>query len=102
MSKVLVVDDDPVIAELIRRVLETDGYTVELAGSLAQARRAAGPFAAVLADVRLPNGDGHHLRESYPEVPFISMSGYPGEIPDLPKPFTPTLLRAMIRVAIAK
>lgn len=95
--KILIVDDDPVIGNMMRRVLEADGYQVAHALTLAEARQAPGPFNAVLADIRLPNGDGRHLQEWYPGVPFISMSGYHGELPDLPKPFSPLLLRKKMR-----
>lgn len=85
-------DDDPTIGKLLRTVLEEDGWRVEVAQSLASARVVLGPVNLVLADIRLPNGDGRHLKAHYPNVPFISMSGYAGEAADLPKPFSPTQL----------
>lgn len=100
--KVLIVDDERYLARMMREILERDGYTVTLAHSLAEARLANGPFDLVVADVRLPNGDGRHLREAYPQTPFLSMSGYPGELPDLPKPFTPLAFRQAVQHAILK
>lgn len=98
--KVLIVDDERYLARMMREILERDGYVVTLAHSLVEAREANGPFDLVVADVRLPNGDGRHLRECFPETPFLTMSGYPGELPDLPKPFTPTVFRAAVRQAV--
>jgi CheY-like chemotaxis protein len=57
---VLVVEDDPDIAAVLRTYLEADGYTVELAldGQQAiQAAREARPFAVTL-DISLPKLDG--------------------------------------------
>lgn len=100
--KVLIVDDEQYLARMMREILERDGYTVSVAHSLADAQAAGGPFDLVIADVRLPNGDGRHLRDQYAGTPFLTMSGYPGELPDLPKPFTPTMFRLAVRQATAR
>lgn len=97
---ILVVDDDPALARLIRVVLEQDGYVVAEAHSLKEADAARGPFGLVLADVRLPNGDGRHLQGLFPNVPFITMSGHDDEMPDLPKPFSPTQLLDAIHLRL--
>lgn len=98
--RVLIVDDEPYLARLMGTVLRDEGYEVEVAHSLETARAAVGPFDVVVADVRLPNGDGRHLRECYPETPFLTMSGFHDELPDLPKPFTPQMLRVAVRQAM--
>lgn len=98
--KVLIVDDEPYLARLMGEVLQREGYVVELAHSLHDARTAVGPFDLVIADVRLPNGDGRHLRECYPTTPFLTMSGDHGELPDLPKPFSMEVFRAAVRQAV--
>ncbi len=60
---VLVVDDEPSTRELLRDILEPEGYTVEEAadGLAAAARIAAGGLDCVLLDVMLPDVDGLEL-----------------------------------------
>lgn len=98
--KVLIVDDERYLARMMQTILEDEGYEVALAHSLADAQQAVGPFDLVIADVRLPNGDGRHLRETFPTTPFLSMSGFPDMLPDLPKPFTPAVFRQAVRQAV--
>lgn len=75
------------------------GFEVATAGSLAEARTHVGPFGLIIADVHLPNGDGRHLREDWPGVPMLVISGAtvddpPGleQLPFLSKPFHPSHL----------
>lgn len=97
MKRILIVDDDPTLAKLIAVTLARDGFEVETAGSLATARAKQGHFDGIVADVRLPNGDGRHLREDRPDVPMLVISGAPvddppeildGGLPFLAKPFS--------------
>ena len=62
-ARVLLVEDSLSIAAMYRHALETEGYAVEQAGTLAQARKSAahGGFAAALLDLGLPDGDGLDL-----------------------------------------
>lgn len=62
---VLIVEDEPDIAELIRLHLEEAGFACRVAGSLAATREAlqAGDIGLVLLDVMLPDGDGFALCE---------------------------------------
>ncbi len=65
MSTVLVVEDEAQVAASLRGLLEREGYTVRLAGTLAEARRALAPGAppvdVMLLDWRLPDGEGIDL-----------------------------------------
>lgn len=101
---VLLVDDEPLVTDAIQRVLMRDGWTVVVAHSLAEAQAAMGEFDVVVADVRLPNGDGRHLRDLHEGVPFIVISGYheigTDQADFLAKPFTPAQLRAKIHAAV--
>ena len=97
---ILIVDDEPLLTNLVQRVLEQDGWGVTVAHSLLDAKAQPGPFDAIVADVRLPNGDGRHLKELHPGIPFITMSGLHGELPDLPKPFSPAQLKATVYAAV--
>ncbi|MFG2333207.1 response regulator transcription factor [Streptomyces sp. NPDC048604] len=78
-ARVLVVDDDPTVAEVVAQYLERDGFAVERAGDGHEALRRAGerwPDLVVL-DLMLPGLDGlevcRRLRESGP-VPVIMLT----------------------------
>ena len=59
-SRILVVDDDKNICELIRLYLQKEGYTVEIAndGLAALEKFSQNPPAAVVLDIMLPKIDG--------------------------------------------
>jgi DNA-binding NtrC family response regulator len=65
MSKgqILVVDDEPAQREILRTILSSEGYGVETAGSVAEARQRAEQthFDLVLTDLRMPGVDGLSL-----------------------------------------
>ncbi|MCC7518776.1 MAG: sigma-54-dependent Fis family transcriptional regulator [Verrucomicrobiae bacterium] len=81
-ERVLVVDDDPQIVELIRNFLAPSRETLRCAGTLAEARQALSNkgFDLVVCDVQLPDGNGvDFLRETGAQKDppaFIMMSGY--------------------------
>ena len=58
--RVLVVEDDPAVAETLRRVLTADGWNVVTAadGALGLARACGEHFDAVILDIMLPGLDG--------------------------------------------
>lgn len=58
--RILVVEDDPDIAKLLRLMLEQQGYAVDTAGSIPQARErlAAMSYAAITLDLLLPGESG--------------------------------------------
>lgn len=62
-ARVLVVDDEPEIAELLRAYLEADGYEVATAesGAVALALLAEARFDAIVSDLRMPDTDGAAL-----------------------------------------
>jgi DNA-binding response OmpR family regulator len=79
---VLVVEDDRVIATLIRHLLERRGYPVEVAmdGRAAVDRLAGDPPGLVVLDVMLPFVDGFELierirgTESWHDVPIVMLT----------------------------
>src|SRR5580765_432601 len=81
MLKVLVVEDEQDLCELIAETLIDDGYEVVRAkdGAEAMAAASAAPFDVVLADMRLPKIDGltlfRRLREERPDTDVIVMTG---------------------------
>jgi DNA-binding response OmpR family regulator len=80
MRRILVVEDEPVIALGLRDSLEAEGYEVEVAadGVAAEARARAGRFELVLLDVMLPGRDGfsicRNLRASGYSTPIILLT----------------------------
>jgi len=99
VKTILIVDDEPALTPLMTEALQRDGWTVTAAHSLTEAKALPGPFDVILADVRLPNGDGRHLKDLHPHTPMVVVSGFPGELPDLHKPFSMHQLRAAVRTA---
>jgi DNA-binding response OmpR family regulator len=65
-QSVLCVDDDRSVLELVSALLESEGLTVETAGSGAEARQKFSPerFGLVLLDLGLPDGHGLELLEA--------------------------------------
>ncbi len=61
--RLLVVEDDPSLATVLRRALVDDGYAIDLAGSVMDARHLLGTndYDAVVLDLGLPDGDGLSL-----------------------------------------
>jgi DNA-binding response OmpR family regulator len=84
---VLVVDDDPAIADLMRDFLETEGYAVETAGDAVAALRTLerAPIDCLLLDVMMPGQSGFdlcrqirqqtHLRD----IPILFLSAKSGD-----------------------
>ena len=72
--RVLVVDDEPSLAELLSSVLRYEGWSVQTAGSGAEAVKAGREFRpdAVVLDIMLPDFDGvevlRRLRAEHPGV----------------------------------
>ena len=115
---ILVVDDDPMVRSVAKRLLESFGLTVHAAGggSEAIARVGAAPTAvdAVLLDMTMPELSGPEvlarLREIRPDLPVVLMSGYHEDelAPEvgagisgfIQKPFTPADLANRIRAAL--
>ncbi|HEX9203242.1 MAG TPA: response regulator, partial [Vicinamibacteria bacterium] len=60
MRRVLVVDDEPSMRELLAIMLRKEGFEVVAAESraVAAAVLAQGPVDLVITDVKLPDGDG--------------------------------------------
>ena len=116
--KILVVDDDPAVRASLARVLVTDGYRVEAAGSGVDAVRMveAGDYALVILDLRMPNLGGltvlQHVRARHPAIPVIVMTGFAsienakesielGAFDFLLKPLDATRIREVVARALA-
>ncbi|WP_157248466.1 response regulator transcription factor [Nonomuraea typhae] len=117
-TRILVVDDDPTVAEVVARYLERDGHQVECVGDGAEAlRRAlATPPDLMVLDLMLPKIDGlqvcRKLRERWP-VPVIMLTALGEEIDRVvgletgaddyvTKPFSPRELALRVRSVLRR
>jgi DNA-binding NtrC family response regulator len=81
-AQLLVVDDESAILSTLKTALSLEGFSVDVAGSIATAeeRLAKNTYDLLLLDVSLPDGDGVELlgrvRRSGSEIPAIMMSGH--------------------------
>lgn len=81
-SKFLVVDDDPVVAKSIDRVLTGKGYAVITASNGPEAldKLAHEKYDAVITDIRMPGMSGlemaARIKESQPWLPVVIVTGY--------------------------
>lgn len=74
---VLVVDDDPGLAEALVWGLKDRGISVRAATTGAEARRMASePFDFVILDFMLPDATGLDIAECYTGTPFVLISGF--------------------------
>jgi CheY-like chemotaxis protein len=82
LRKVLVVDDDPVVAKSFDRVLSNKGYAVVTAcnGEEALKKIAAEDYDVVYTDIRMPGMDGievaQHIKGRRPWLPVVIVTGY--------------------------
>jgi DNA-binding NtrC family response regulator len=119
--KVLVVDDEGAVRELLGKVLERLGVEVCVAGDAEEAGQIwderAGDFDVLLADFVLPGVRtgldlGRELRSRRPSLRVIIASGYGDELPVddmetegvelLPKPFDLALLQTVLWAAASR
>jgi len=83
--KILVCEDDPEVARLLSAMIEEQGFLVEQAFTLAQAREKieGGSFDALTLDLMLPDGDGieflGELRGAGHALPVIVVSAFSEE-----------------------
>mgnify|MGYP000321383212 CR=1 FL=1 len=100
MCKVLVIDDEGMIRNLVKQALHMLDYAVETAqdGRVGIAKFDTGSYDLVITDICMPEADGHqvvnHIRNSaHRWTPVIGMSGTPWHLNNhhfdevLPKPF---------------
>jgi len=86
--RILIIDDDTLLAGEMSTLLSHQGYQVESVGNLSLAREKLKTFFPdfVLLDLKLPDGSGleilTEIRERLPESPVILLSGY-GSIPEV-------------------
>jgi two-component system, NtrC family, response regulator PilR len=119
LKKILVVDDEASMRELLGIMLRKEGFEVVAAESRARAADvlAQGPVDLVITDIRLPDGDGieilRHVKAAFPEIVVIMMTAYGstqtavaalklGAHDYLTKPFDVDELKIVVRSALEK
>ncbi|MFZ6183736.1 response regulator [Nannocystis pusilla] len=82
LPRVLVVDDERDMLEILQDFFESEGYTVQVADSGERAIELCrhGSFDVAITDMRMPGIDGLHtlmgLRQLDPRLPVIVVTGY--------------------------
>ncbi len=118
-KRMLIVEDEPAICGLVRRVLTDEGFEVDVApdGRIAQSMIREREYDLYLIDIKLPVMDGKELykwlQDEYPRsagrVIFTTGSAMGQDTESflhrsgrqvLPKPFTPEELKTKIRQAL--
>jgi CheY-like chemotaxis protein len=118
-ATILVVDDEPLLRQLIARQLRSEGYTVLEAGygmeALRVARASAKPIDLVLSDIVMPGMIGTELAQrlvdEHPGIRVVLMSahtvselaaplGRPGAIPVLSKPVDGRKILAVVELLL--
>jgi DNA-binding NtrC family response regulator len=81
-ARLLVVDDEPSMLDMLTLLFADEGYAVETARSTEEARRvlAHGGLDLVLCDIMMPDGNGldllREIKTSNPDAPVIMMTAY--------------------------
>ena len=117
--RVLVVDDEPAVREVLQRILRLEGYEVELAvdGREALGRQRAAPADAIVLDVLMPHVDGlevcRRMRGAGDRTPVLMLTarqevservaGLEAGADDyLPKPFSIDELMARLKALMRR
>src|SRR3989304_1910125 len=115
----LIIDDEEIVLDVCREILEGDNYTVATAPDGAQGLSLAGEFGpdVVFVDLKMPGLSGfevlERLRTRDPSIVPIVITGYAtlasaveamqkGAYDFVPKPFTPEEFRLITRRALEK
>ena len=119
MEKLLIIEDDRSIHKALRKLFESEGYSLEFATDGAAGLEAfrTTPPALVILDLRLPRMSGREvcreIRKTSPSVPIIILSATADEVDKVlllelgaddyvTKPFSPKELLARVRAAFRR
>ena len=77
MSQILIVEDEPIIQESLKRLLERQGYDVTAANSVDETENLTlNTFDLIISDLRLPGEPGTKLINRAAPVPVLIMTSY--------------------------
>jgi DNA-binding NtrC family response regulator len=119
VPRILVVDDEMIVCESCKRILEEEGYEAEtaLSGKEAFEKMKEDPFDVVITDLKMPGIDGMEVlktfRKDYPDSIIVMITGFStvetaveamklGAFDYIPKPFTPDEVAIVVKKAIEK
>jgi two-component system chemotaxis response regulator CheY len=81
MATILIMDDDPQVCDLLKQVLEEEGYAVTTAENGQEGIKLyrAHPADLIILDILMPEKEGLEtileLRREFPQIKIIAMSG---------------------------
>ncbi len=118
-EKILVVDDEEIVCQSIKKILSRKGYEIDNALNVEDAVKKINQtsFDLVITDLMMPKTNGMELmqiiRDHYPELEVIMITGYSsietavkatklGASSYLPKPFTPDELAEATKKALTQ
>jgi len=118
-QKILVVDDDAAMREMLASLFASNGYAVETADSAESAleKNREAEFDAILSDVRMPGKSGTELvgelRELRPQTPVVLMTAFGsidsaveamrvGALDYITKPFEPAAVQLTLERALER
>ncbi|MES0884992.1 response regulator [Roseibium sp. SCP14] len=120
MARILLTEDDEAVRSFVKRALELDGHSVEVAEDGGEAvetlTREKGSYDLLLSDIKMPVMDGIalalHSARDYPDLPILLMTGFADQrerangldalVHDIiTKPFSLADIRRAVREAIA-
>lgn len=115
--RILVVEDEPAIAESVAYALERDGFGAAIAPTLSAAHAELGAASLVVLDLMLPDGSGfdfiRQIRQGGNGTPVIVLSSRDGEADRVAaletgaddyvtKPFSPREIVARVRAVLRR
>lgn len=117
MSKILIIEDDVALCNILKRFLEKNKFEVEVSYSVFEgnSKLKKNNFDIVFTDLRLPDGDGievlSYVKNNFPETQVVLMTSYAevqtavkamkkGAFDYISKPFNPDEVLGVINNAI--
>jgi formate/nitrite transporter len=116
-NKILVIDDEQIVGESLRKTFRDEGYEIDTARSgqegLQKARRES--FDLMIVDLKMPDISGldvvRKIKEEQPDAMMVMITGYStvdsatealrtGVFDYLPKPFTPEEITSVVGKAL--